>query len=257
MKEQKIAIVGMGYVGSSVYKDIKQNGHEIYGYDKKFEDKDEFSFYEGIKDFDFCFICVNTPTLSSGSQSLIHISNVLLNLQDHKFKGIKVIKSTVTPKNAIQLEKDFERLVFCPEFLTQSHSLNDKDFPVILGGELITDLIKVGNLFKENKRQHFVKGKDACYIKYFHNVLGAAKVVLFSHFFEKAISNFNNYNYYKALDILKEIGHTDWDYSQPYKDGKLGYGGDCFVKDTLAWSAENPSDLIDGLIRENERLRNL
>lgn len=254
----KIAIIGMGYVGSSVYKDLSiyPSSVEISCYDKKFKES-ESEFYERIKDFDVCFICVNTPTLSSGSQSLHHISDVLLKLLDSKFSGIKVIKSTVTPKNAIQLERDFERLVFCPEFLTQSHSLNEKSFPLILGGESILDLLLVGRLFGENQRQHFVKGKDACFIKYMHNVLGAAKVTLFSHFFEKATSNFNNYNYYKALDILKEIGHEDSNYSQPYKDGKLGYGGDCFVKDTLAWNAENPSDLIEGLIRENERLRNL
>ena len=50
----------------------------------------------------------------------------LINLEKENYKGIAVIKSTITPDHLTKMKKDFHlKLVYNPEFLTEANAFED------------------------------------------------------------------------------------------------------------------------------------
>lgn len=246
----KIAIVGMGVVGKSVYKEMESLDHDIIGHDIKYENLEY-----GLWFYDFTFLCLPTPTKMDDLQDVSSLKEWLNLLNKLEYQKNIIIKSTILPNIARDLLQAFPNLkiTFSPEFLS-SHNPYNYEFPIILGSDRVEWQVEVAGLFNNERVFQFVTPEEACFIKYFHNCLGSAKVALFSHFFEQ--SQKCGFNYYKAIKALEEIGHEDKDYWQPFRDGKLGFGGSCFIKDTAAWNGAYKSEIFKGILKENERWRN-
>ena len=118
-----IGIIGLGFVGNSMYESFKlkgmQENENLFGYDK-FKNG-------GIGKFEDCLNCdiifLALPTIYNSElgqydkQPIMETCNLLT---ENKFNGVIVIKSTVEPETTNKLSEHFLNLEFIhnPEFLT-------------------------------------------------------------------------------------------------------------------------------------------
>ena len=92
MEKITIGIVGQGAIGTALkegfeYLDIAVRTHDI-----KFE-----TTIEEVLSTNVCFICVPTPSKSSGECDTTIVQEVVTELVQKGFKGVIAIKSTVIP----------------------------------------------------------------------------------------------------------------------------------------------------------------
>ena len=155
--------------------------------------------------------------------------------------AIKVIKSTITPSLLDKLHKLDSKLVYNPEFLREKHANLDfvNSDMIIFGGDRNIST-QVSNAYLKHSRcktkEHiFTDLKTASLIKYSINTFLASKVIFFNEL----------YSVYEKLEVKdswesisniisrdKRIGDSHM--NVPGHDGKKGFGGACFPKDSLA-----------------------
>jgi len=237
----KLGIVGNGFVGSAVAngfdKDVEQ-----FVVDPKYNDN---TIDELVNNFDppLLFVCVPTPKQDSHMDvDVSHVRNVLLDLQRNEYKGIVVIKSTITPDHLTKMKKDFSlKLVYNPEFLTEANAFEDFLNPnmQVLGGKwkdceavekayIRHSSVKIVPTFK-------VDLITASLIKYTINSWLATKVTFFNELndlFTKSGTKIPWENFIDMLTRDDRMGDTHM--QVPGTDGSKGFGGHCFPKDTEA-----------------------
>lgn len=163
------------------------------------------------------------------------------NVVDEKKTNI-IIRSTVPPNTSKILN-----CYFMPEFLTEKNWQNDfkncEHWIFGLNGSENDFFfrIKINKLFEYAQLDgkilynnlHFVSTEEAELIKYFRNTFLALKVSFCNEIFEycqlKNI-NYENVRFLATLDKRVNESHS----IVPGHDGKFGYGGTCFPKDTNA-----------------------
>ena len=120
----KLGIIGAGFVGGSV----------VAGFDKNVEQfvvdtKLNHNTIDDLIEFDpsITFVCVPTPqTIGHTDVDVSIVRQVLSDLYDRNYKGIVVIKSTITPRHLTTMKKDFGvKIVYNPEFLTEANAHAD------------------------------------------------------------------------------------------------------------------------------------
>jgi len=255
MKQIKVAIVGYGFVGKAVSYALTSSHIKQFHHDPKLGTniKDLISF-----DPQFVFICVPTPMSDNGTIDSSIVETVFEQLRPLKkiyASTTIVLKSTVTPDIIDKLESK-AKFVYNPEFLTERSACADfVSAPFhVFGGE---ESAKVAELFKnysscDTAEFFFVSNKEASMIKYGINSFLATKVTFFNQLFGACEKEGLNSNMVlKVIGADPRIGssHT----KVPGFDGKLGYGGSCFPKDTNAICNYN-SDLT--LVRESVKINN-
>lgn len=234
----KIAIIGYGFVGKAVEFGFRNPQNDIMIVDP-------YQGYANIDDLegyvpDFTFVCVPTPMGEDGNIDATTIKEVVGRLQNMA-SGVVVIKSTVTPDLAEKLCK-YKRFVYNPEFLTERNALNDflnPQFHVLGGRPEFTK--KVKNLYQYNSNCnpapfYYMTAVEASLVKYGINTFLAMKVAWFNQWKDLTDSLGARYNVVSnAIGSDTRIGHSHT--KVPGPDGKKGYGGSCFPKDTNAiWS---------------------
>jgi len=221
-----------------------------------------------LAECDIIFISVPTPMGKDGRNHLGIVKSVVENLKlnvDTRKTHI-VIRSTVLPGTSSELD-----CYFMPEFLTEKNW--DYDFrnckQWIFGlkngdnydfMEKITRLINnaydAGNI-KHNSIQ-FVKNGEAEIIKYFRNTFLALKVSFCNEIYDYCVQKNIDYNIVQQiapLDSRIGISHTQ----VPGHDGRRGFGGTCFPKDTMALLRDFEdsgveSYVLRGAVERNEKL---
>lgn len=257
----KIGVVGLGVVGGAVYSVFKERGLDVSGFDSA---KPEAGTFEDVIKADVLFLCLPTPTSQYGVQDLSALRDVAGKLKSAKYQGVVVIKSTVLPGTTVALAQEFElNAVHNPEFLTAATPVDDfKGQPAVLIGGPLELTMKVAEVYLAADF-HVVKQYDRAssteLAKYMHNVFLATKVSLFNEFHEFATARHLDFS--DARDgalAMKQIGsgHT----RVPGPDKKPGFGGMCFVKDTLAYLAVQTSlklgsEVTAAVVTQNKRLR--
>ena len=103
----RIGIIGKGFVGSAVANGFDRNVNQFV-VDPKIN---EHTIEQLVRNFDppLLFICVPTPKQESHfdvDPSTVRI--VLKNVEEEQYKGIVVVKSTITPDHLILIKKDFK-----------------------------------------------------------------------------------------------------------------------------------------------------
>jgi UDP-glucose 6-dehydrogenase len=131
----KLGIIGAGFVGGSVIEGFDTDTVDQFVVDPLYNDNtiDDLVKY----DPPLLFVCVPTPETESGDVDVSIARQTLSDLADRNYKGIVVIKSTITPKHLTQMKKDFAvNLVYNPEFLTEANAHQDFINPnmQVLGG---------------------------------------------------------------------------------------------------------------------------
>jgi UDPglucose 6-dehydrogenase len=260
-KLTKIAIIGYGFVGKAVEFGFRNSSNDIMIVDpyKGYANIDDLEHYAP----DFTFVCVSTPMGENGDIDHTNISAVVQQLSNMA-SGVVVIKSTVTPDVIDHLCR-YKRFVYNPEFLTERNSfdefLNPK-FHILGGRPEFTKRVK--NLYKFNSNcnpapVHFMTAAEASLVKYGINSFLAAKVVWFNQWKDLAEKVGARYNVVAtAIGNDDRIGHSHT--KVPGFDGKKGFGGSCFPKDTSAIynysvAAGSPLEILSQVIDSNNDYR--
>jgi len=262
----KLGIIGKGFVGSAVAngfdKDVDQFVVDTKLNNNTIKDLIEY-------DPSLCFVCVPTPQQDTHLDVDISIvRSVLTELNEEKYKGIVIIKSTITPQHLTKFKKDFNlKLVYNPEFLTEANSLQDFIDPnmQILGGKwkdceavekayIRHSSVKIVPTFK-------VDLITASLIKYTINSWLATKVIFFNELKELFDTSSSHSSWEQFTDMLTRdprIGNSHLQVPGP--DGRLGFGGHCFPKDTnalLYYAKLKGVDLsvLKQAIKKNDKIR--
>ena len=236
-KKLRLGIVGHGFVGKAA----------DWGFNKRVSkfivDPLHNTSVADLAEFkpEIVFICVPTPMGNDGSQNSFIIENVTKELAEYCPEAIKVVKSTVLPSVLDQLQKLDGKLIYNPEFLREKHANLDfvNSDMIIFGGDRNT-CTEVSNAYLRHSRcktqEHlFTDLKTASLIKYAINTFLASKVIFFNEL----------HSVYEKLDVRdsweavvniisrdKRIGDSHM--NVPGHDGRKGFGGACFPKDSLA-----------------------
>ena len=259
----KISIIGYGFVGKALEKAIK-NDVEILKIDPVLGTK-----MSDLEDFDpeICFICVPTPMNEDGSQDITILLDVVDELKKISISPLIVLKSTVLPSYIDSIKKDIPDLVFNPEFLRERSANEDfiNSRLIILGGPessttRIAEFYKNQTLCK-TKDYQFTDLITASLVKYTINTFLATKVVFFNELnqiFNKSKAKDSWENFIHMIAIDSRIGSSHM--QVPGLDGKFGYGGACFPKDSKAlirYAEEigNPFELLAESNKINNKIR--
>tara|TARA_B100000900_G_C20492868_1_gene680321 strand:+ start:246 stop:1109 length:864 start_codon:yes stop_codon:yes gene_type:complete len=262
-KKIKIGIVGHGFVGKAT----------DWGFNTRVEKFIVDPLYKtNIKDLknfnpEIVFICVPTPMGADGSQDYSIIESVIMELIESCPDAIKVVKSTVLPSVLETISKLEPKLIYNPEFLREKHANLDfiNSDMIIFGGDRNISS-KVSNAYIRHSRcktkEHiFTDLKTASLIKYSINTFLASKVIFFNEMhslFEKLDTLDTWESVINIISRDKRIGDSHM--SVPGHDGKKGFGGACFPKDSLALvkyadSKNVDLKLLETTIKSNNRIR--
>lgn len=231
----KIAIVGYGFVGQAVKFGFEgpMNQILIVDPDQGYEDIGAIEAFNP----DFTFVCVPTPMGETGAVDAHIITKVIHKLRSIN-SGCVVIKSTVPP-NIIKKLVKFKRFVYNPEFLTERNSFDEFIKPKfhVIGGdkEFAFRLKKLYNYDSNCKPApvYFMSVEEASLVKYGINAYLAMKVVWFNQWKDMCERTGVRYSVVaNAIGSDDRVGHSHT--VVPGFDGKRGYGGTCFPKDTAA-----------------------
>ena len=259
----KIGIIGYGFVGKALAAGIKE-GVDILRIDPLLDtsvsDLEEFNP-------EICFICVPTPMNKDGSQDLRILFEVISNLKNISKTPLIVLKSTVLPNNIESIRKEIPDLVLNPEFLRERSAKEDflNSELIIFGGpqestKKLADFYKKYTLCKTTDFK-FTDLISASLVKYAINTFLATKVVFFNELnqiFNKSGAEDSWEDFIKMISIDKRVGSSHM--QVPGLDGKFGYGGACFPKDSKAlikYSEQigSPFSLLQKSNKVNDRIR--
>ena len=284
-KNTTIGIVGQGFVGSAIYKGLK-NFHKILTYDLD-KEKCNSTHKELCSKSDIIFMCLPTPMRKNGNcdtrileKAISQFYEIIMNCSLGKNpkhadflntasrnRKILIIKSTVPPGTTERINEKFPEIDICfsPEFLTEANSFDDfkNQTRIIIGGPRLAS-----EAVKQMFRKAFpsipivkTETKIAEMVKYFTNCFLASKVTFANQMFQ--VCTDNNIDYNKVCEYAlhdKRIGKSHL--SVPGPDGDLGFGGHCFPKDLAAMiafgsSAGGDIDFLKAVQDYNDKCRRI
>ena len=264
-----IGVVGLGVVGSAVLSGFRKRGYSVFGYDK-FKDGGIGSLNEIVDSTEVVFLCL--PTLYSADKKEYDktaIHDVCQGLSDAKYAGLVAVKSTVEPGTTESLVKKYANLHFAhnPEFLTARSAERDfDDQPHIVCGktdscpeELFQRMVALYKKEWRGAQLSQCSATESESMKIFVNSFYACKVMLFNEYFQ--LCEKTGVDFTRVRDMMLQNGWISWHHTiVPGPDGKFGFGGACFPKDTNALLQRairmgTPHDVLEAAVKENERVR--
>ena len=267
MNVLRLGIVGNGFVGSAV-----SNGFNVDVEQFIVDPKQNDNTIEELIEFDpkLIFVCVPTPPQVSHYDVDVQIvDSVLKDLEAHTYKGVVVIKSTITPDHLTRFKKKYKlSLVYNPEFLTEANAFDDFLNPSmqILGGKW-KDCENVEKAYVKHSSVKTVPTFktdiiSASLIKYTINSWLATKVTFFNELNELFEASGTKVPWGTFTEMLSQddrMGNTHM--KVPGTDGMKGFGGHCFPKDTKAllyYAKLKKADLsiLKKAIDKNDKIRN-
>lgn len=240
----KIGIIGAGFVGSAV-----KNAYDLYDVPVIVHDpaKGYASTWEELKSCDGVFVCVPSPTTASGECDTSILREVLEKLSG--MEGVIISKVTAPPSIYKSLHVLYPNLVHAPEFLVAATANDDYIhglFGFIGGTEHYTkiaeEIIRGGQRNLQEVKHCSIA--EAALAKYTINSFLALKVSFMNQIYEFCKETGLSYpNLVNLLQAEKRLGTSH--FQVPGPDGKRGFGGACFPKDTAALSFEGTKAGVD------------
>lgn len=260
----KVSIIGHGFVGKALENGLKEKVETLIIdpiYNNKISDLNEFAP-------EIIFICVPTPMSDDGHQNINILNNVVEEINEVDINPQIVVKSTILPSNLLRIKKLIPNVIYNPEFLTERNAFEDfiNSELIIFGGN-INDTKNLSIFYKNytkcKTKEHIMTDLiSSSLIKYTINSFLASKVIFFNeifNLFNKSQSSETWMNFINAISKDTRIGYSHM--LVPGPDGRLGFGGACFPKDTKAfyeYSLELNSSLnvLKKVIDLNNEIRN-
>lgn len=250
----RISIVGVGNVGKALGEYLSTN-HEVSGVDIKdihtsFKvDRD----YSSIKDAELIFIALPT-SFNEDNKSLdtTSVANGVKEVMKINKDAPIFIKSTVnigfTRKLIKEVNKD--NIYYTPEFLRQSHALEDITHPdrLVIGTLKHDQNIDLYFSLFNSEKNFEMSLEEAEATKLFANTYLATRIAFFNELDSYCeINELDSSKIIKAVSSDKRIG----DY---YNKPSYGYGGYCLPKDTkeLAKLYNVPQKIIEATVLAND-----
>lgn len=278
-KKLKIGIIGLGMVGEPIRKWFEEingykRGRDIFCYD--IDSKKGYA--DDFNKADIIFVSVPTPTNPDGSCNTSIVESAVSGINDNK---IIVIKSTVAPGTSerIQDKHPKKRIIFNPEFLTESQAWEDFLSPdrQIIGSTLksSSDAIEVLNLLPKKNfirpwtsdyTKKSVNATEAEFGKYASNVFGFIKVVYGNILADLCYTVNKKNKKYKipsSVDYnnIRELIGADLRIGPAWLNvahgNYCGAGGYCFPKDMnafIAFAEELEKDSVKKKLLNKEHL---
>ncbi len=240
----KIGIIGLGFVGRAMEATFEHNA-EISIADPKYSTLTVEDVAK--RKPTVIFVCLPAPTISDGSVDVSAIHDVFNRLNQAKYVGIVVLKSTVPPsvvKDLLSYQGIYYSFIYSPEFLREDHWREDAIWPkiIVFGGEYIA-VRKLDKFYtdhshiKSNPKVSYMGHEEAALLKYSINAYLATKVIFMNQLkevFNDLIEPSTPKLWSEFVDVMasdERIGSSHM--RVPGKHG-FGYGGSCFPKDVRA-----------------------
>ena len=259
----RVSIIGHGFVGKALENGLNENVETLIVdpiYQNKISDISSFNS-------EVVFICVPTPMKDDGDQDLNILNSVIEDINKLKINAEIILKSTVLPSNIENIEKLIPRIIYNPEFLTERSANEDfinAEF-IVLGGNN-KNVSKISSFYKNHTKclSNNIIHTDlisASLIKYTINSFLASKVMFFNELnslFKKSGTDESWENFIQAVSLDSRIGKSHMQVPGP--DGRYGFGGSCFPKDSQAiykysLSLNSPLNILKKVIDLNNSIR--
>ena len=221
------------------------------------------------------FVATPTPSGANGRIDAKDTIDAVLKLLRNTQSAV-VLKSTVTPDvmdklmRTIEADKNIQRFVYAPEFLTEKNA--DADFAnpkyMVFGGmqhscnQLVefyhyNTFVQLPKNTEDDGGIHITTPVEASFVKYAINCFLATKVTFFNQLMDACADeswSVNPLMVAKAVAAEPRIGGTHW--RAPGPDGKKGFGGACFPKDIAAFTQyTDKCSLLEKVIEINNDYR--
>jgi UDPglucose 6-dehydrogenase len=205
------------------------------------------SYEEGLKDAEFVFIAVGTPSGVDGEADLQYVASAARSIADHIRKGLIIINKSTVPVGTGDWVSDIIReqnpnagdfsVVSCPEFLREGAAIGDFMDPhrIVVGSLNDEAADKVAQLHLPLRAPIVVTDlRTAEMIKYASNAFLATKIS-----FINEIANICEDLGADVMEVSNGMGF-DSRIGPAFLNAGIGYGGSCFPKDVkaLAFMAE-------------------
>lgn len=256
----KVGIIGKGIVGGAIANATAQDA-DLYIVDS--DPEKGTHTYEDLFECDGVFVCTPTPQSADGKCDTSILLSVLDKLKG--YKGVIISKSTAPIDVYTKLSAEYPNLVHSPEFLTEANANRDyiDGTFAFIGGKIpafqreAERLIRLGQPYLNIVA--YCSIGEAALAKYTINTFLATKVSFMNEIF--ALANKTNCDFNTVMSLVKTDNRIGRSHMQvPGPDGKMGFGGMCFPKDTAALSkfAEEQGvtlSVLNAAIKSNKSLR--
>jgi len=205
------------------------------------------SYEEGLKDAEFAFIAVGTPSGVDGEADLQYVASAARSIAEHINKGLIIINKSTVPVGTGDWVADIIKeqnpkaekfaVVSCPEFLREGSAISDFMQPhrIVVGSLDAGAAEKVAQLHLSLRAPIVVTDlRTAEMIKYASNAFLATKIS-----FINEIANICEDLGADVMEVSNGMGF-DSRIGSSFLNAGIGYGGSCFPKDVkaLAFMAE-------------------
>jgi len=243
----RIFVIGNGVTGKSTaytLRILRENCIDINNKDS-------------IEPADYYIICLPTPTIN-GRQDISAIEEWMSKLKKLNKDALVILRSTVLPGTTNKLIKKYGmKIVFVPEFLTESSALYDSQNPefMVIGSSDILARNAVYSIFKpyvNTKLWITCNSTTAETIKYAMNSFFALKVIYANQLWDLCVKAGADYGKIReALETHKWGSKNGWDV---WHNCKRGYSGKCLPKDVEALVNFADLPLLETMDKINKEL---